>query len=282
VKTMTIDMKKYSNAGFTLVELIVVIVVTGIIAGGVALFIRSPVQGYVDLVRRAELVDVADIALRRIGRDVRLALPNSVRVSADTLAIEFLEAPAGGRYRTVPDGGADELRFDQSDASFDVLGPPVMLTAGNEIVVFNLGVPGASAYEGNTANTHVRRAYTGVTGPVTNIAINSPARFPLASPNARFHVVQGPVSYICDPVAGEMKRYWGYAIQPSQPATIAALNALPGVVSALISKNVSACAFSYDVNVVAQRAGLVTMRLAITQENETVSLYHATHVSNIP
>lgn len=279
---MNVQVNKTANSGFTLVELIAVIVITGIIAGMVAVFIRSPVQGYVDLARRAEMVDVADTALRRIGRDVRLALPNSVRVSADTLAIEFLEAPAGGRYRTVPDGGADELRFDQVDTTFDVLGPPVMLMAGNEIVVFNLGVPGADAYEGNTANTHVRRAYTGATGVVANVAINSAARLPLESPNARFHVVSGPVSYICDPVAGELRRYWGYAIQSDQPVTSTALNTLPGVASALIAKNVSACAFSYDVNVVAQRAGLITLRLAITQENENVRLYHAAHVNNIP
>lgn len=278
---MTVHLKKSANAGFTLVELIVVIVITSIIAGMVAVFIRVPVQGYVDLARRAEMVDVADTASRRIGRDLRLALPNSVRVSADARAIEFLEASSGGRYRTAPDGGADELLFDQSDTSFDVLGPPVMLAAGNEIVVFNLGVPGANAYEGNTADTHVRRAYNGATGAVNNITIDSTARLPLESPSARFHVVQGPVTYICGP-AGQLRRYWDYPIQPNQSVTIAALAALPNVASALIATNVSACTFTYNVNVVAQRAGLVTMLLAITQENESVRFYHATHIINTP
>jgi hypothetical protein len=32
-------------------------------------------------VRRAELTDQADVALRRITRDIRLALPNSLRVT---------------------------------------------------------------------------------------------------------------------------------------------------------------------------------------------------------
>jgi MSHA biogenesis protein MshO len=50
----------------------------------------------------------------------------------------------------------------------------------------------------------------------------------------------------------------------------------------LLANNVSACAFSYDANVVAQRSGLVTMRLAITENGETVTLYSATHVSNVP
>jgi MSHA biogenesis protein MshO len=82
--------------GFTLIEAIMVIVITGILAGVVAVFITRPVQGYVDSVRRAELTDVADVALRRIGRDVRLALPNSLRVSGNS-CIEFIMTKGGGR-----------------------------------------------------------------------------------------------------------------------------------------------------------------------------------------
>ena len=72
--------RRKTQRGFTLVEMIVVIVITGIIAGVVAIFLRAPVQGYVDSARRAEMTDIADTALRRIGRDLRTAVPNSVRV----------------------------------------------------------------------------------------------------------------------------------------------------------------------------------------------------------
>ena len=66
------------NCGFTLIEAIVVIVITGIIASMVAVFIRTPVDGYLDAERRAGLTDIADTAVRRMARDIRLALPNSV------------------------------------------------------------------------------------------------------------------------------------------------------------------------------------------------------------
>ncbi len=68
--------------GFTLIEMIVVIVITGIIAGVVAVFLKAPVQGYIDSARRAELTDIADTAIRRMARDVRTAVPNSVRVAS--------------------------------------------------------------------------------------------------------------------------------------------------------------------------------------------------------
>src|SRR3546814_14445188 len=50
--------------GFTLIEMVIVIVITCIIAAGVAEFIRAPVTGYVDIVSRAELTDEADTAGR--------------------------------------------------------------------------------------------------------------------------------------------------------------------------------------------------------------------------
>ena len=81
--------------GFTLIETMLAIAVTGI----VALFIRQPVQAYVDSEARAELIDTADTALRRIGRDLRLALPNSIRTTASgaNQYIEFMLTKTGGR-----------------------------------------------------------------------------------------------------------------------------------------------------------------------------------------
>ena len=112
---------KRRQRGFTLVEAVVVIAITGIIASVVAVFIRAPIEGYFDAARRAELTDVADTAVRRFSRDVHLALPNSVRITStpSTIAIEFLLTSAGGRYRAEPGvPGDDILDFTQDDQSF--------------------------------------------------------------------------------------------------------------------------------------------------------------------
>eukprot|EP01133_Synstelium_polycarpum_P021102 gene21102-25353_t len=62
----------------------------------VAMFIRLPVQGYIDANARAALADLADTATRRMARDIRLALPNSVRVTGNGRYLELLLTKSGG------------------------------------------------------------------------------------------------------------------------------------------------------------------------------------------
>lgn len=284
-------MDKHRIRGFTLVEMIVVIVITAIIGTVVAVFLRAPVQGYVDTARRAEMTDIADTALRRVSRDLRLALPNSVRVTGacggnTTCFVEFIPTTGGGRYRDSTDalGGGNILDFSIADTSFAVLGAMPPVAAGDQIVVYNLGIAGADAYAGNN-----RRAVTGVAGNVISITSAAPLPFDSCQYDAagfvaggcRFQVVQTPVTYACAPAAGgvggTLTRWQGYAIQAGQPTALPA-----GGTASLLATNVSACAFSYDAFVVAQRSGLVTMHLTITEQGESATLYNATHVSNVP
>ena len=261
------------HAGFTLVEMIIVISITAIVGSMVAVFLRAPLESYVAQDRRARLADAADTALRRMGRDIRLALPNSVRVTTDAAGVvylEFLATRSGGRYRVA--GGGDILDFTTADNSFDVLGPAIAIQAGDRIAVYNLGIDGADAWESETLTN-----YTGAAG--NTLAIAS-MQFPLASPGHRFQVVEGPVTYACapdpaNPGLGTLTRYWGYGIDPNQPTPPApALNAL-------LATGVSACSFDYQPGVT-ERGGLVSITLALSQSGETVNLYATTQVSNQP
>jgi MSHA biogenesis protein MshO len=259
-----------NNAGFTLIEMIIVIAITAIIGSMVALFLRVPLESYVAQDRRARLTDTADTALRRMGRDIRLALPNSVRVTSagGVFYLEFLGTRSGGRYRA--QGGGNILDFTAADTSFDVLGPAISMQAGDRVAVYNLGIPGADAWAGNTLS-----GYTGATGNVTNIAIAA-KQFPLASPGNRFQVIDGPVSYVCNPGAGTLTRYWGYPIAAVQPSAFAA--AIP---KALLANHVSGCNFAYQPGVT-ERGGLVSITLVLSQASETVRLVANTQVSNQP
>jgi MSHA biogenesis protein MshO len=268
----------WGESGFTLVEAILVIVITGILAGVVAVFIRGPVQGYFDSARRAGLSDIADTALRRMARDIQSALPNSVRMSGTAL-VEFVPIKAAGRYRAEVGGGAGDDALDFADAldnDFDVLGPQVTVTSGDSIVIYNMGVPGADVYAGTS-----RRAAAAPFGTVAKVTfLPAGTQFPFASPGSRFQVVSTAVSYACDLAGGNLWRYSGYAIQAAQPASLAALDALGGT-RALLASKLSACSFTYTTGAL-ERSGMVAAGLALTEEGETVSLLHQINVINTP
>lgn len=279
-------------AGFTLVEMVIVIAVTGIVAAMVAVFIRAPVTAYFDTERRVRLTDAADGALRRIARDLRTALPNSVRVTAvgATTFIEFIPTVGGGRYRNYPTaaGAGDPLDFNVADVSFDVVGPVPVYAAGNFVVVYNLG-PGtvADAYAGNNrvVVTSGNNAMPGAPGLFSSdavphtVTLAAATQFPAASPSSLFQIVTTPVTYACTPnaavpAAGTLTRFEGYAFAAAQPTALAG--------GAVVVAGVSDCSIAYDPVPQRVRTALVTLSLDLSEAGETVRAVHLMHVLNTP
>jgi len=259
--------------GFTLVEMIVSIVIAGILLGMIGIFGRDQIKAYLDVNNRAELADAADTAIRRISRDLQSALPNSVRQSGNLL--EFVPIRDAGRYRADVNstGGGDPLDFgSNTDTSFDVLGPPVTIRSGEQLVIYNLGQQGADVYDGTS-----RRAATAGSGLSSVSFEPGGIHFPLASPQNRFQIVDTPVTYECDLVQGAIIRHSGYGFQSS----IATSPWSSGGTSAVLINDVSDCAFSYSPAVL-QRSGLVVVRLTLKRNGESVELLHQIDVLNTP
>ena len=278
-----------AQRGFTLVEAIVVIVITGIIAAGVAVFIRAPVEGYVDSVARAELTDAADTALRRLSRDVNSALPNSLRQGPGAACIEFLPALGGGRYRVAPraDGTGNILDFTQNDPSFDVLAqnglPPTGGFGNSSVVVYNLGIPGANAYDPNDRNRAAINAGASNAGLITLAAAN---QFPFRSPGNRFQVIQNAsVVYYC---AGSAIWRASRALPAGVLAAPAACPQADFAGATVLVGNVDCAQSSFAYNAaVSQRNGILALTLVLTQPasrgiNETISLYQEVQLDNTP
>lgn len=274
--------------GFTLVEAIVVIVITGILGAIVATFLRLPVQNYVDSAGRAELADVADTAVRRMVREIRLALPNTVRVSGN--AIEFVPAKTGGRYLAAEDfvapadsAAGDHLNFvDPADRTFHVVGPmqtgPQQIAAGDLVVVNNMMIDGDAsnvyaAVPTNRAEVEsVNMASKLITLKANPFATQNP---PLAHPQHRFQVSGQPVTYNC--ANGMLYRHANYGFNAAQ-------NASPSAAPAILATNVESCEFNY-VLVGNTRSALVRLTLSLRRpdgRDGAVRLVQQVHVDNNP
>lgn len=295
-----------NSQGFTLIEMVVVIVLIGIMAAGAGLLITRPIEAYNDQLRRQQLVDSAEMVLRKITTDIRGALPNSIRIDDSNVpnswALEMVNTVDGARYRDeIQDGGGFTstnhiLQFSGTDSDFNVLGRFTTLNATSlpnamRAVIYNTN-PADIYNDAITTDTRGIISYPpGLTLTTSSAAgfddehhLTLPAafQFDYQSPSQRVFVVDGPVSYICE--AGRLMRFDGYAYQASQNTvdTVAELEVLAGVVTARVASQVSGCGISYQPGS-SQRGGLITLDMTLTDsKNESVHLLHQVHVDNVP
>ena len=279
----TLMQRSRGESGFTLVELIMVIVLMGIVGGMVAVFMKRPFDAYIDSARRAALTDVADTVVRRMARDIRKALPASI-VSPNNQCIEFIPTRTGGRYRATAPGNA--IDFGVADTSFNMLGDnnpsnvSSTLPTDQRIQVGDLiTIAGADPRAGaNTATVAAPApSRVAVTAPnfETSITIVS-TTFTASSEDTshRFQVIpkdEKVVSYICS--GGKLYRNANYAYSPTCPAPI--------VGTTPIIATVASCDFVYSP-LPGSRNALVQLNLVFSDSSsgEAVSLYHEVHVDN--
>ena len=280
--------------GFTLVELVITLVLTVIVVAFAAMFLSGPVRGYTDQSRRAELVDGASSALQRLTRDVRGALPNSIRLTpvGTGFALELLASTDGARYRATPPP-ADATRwlsFDAADDRFNAIGGfnsiavPFSSTAF-VLSVYNAGVPGADAWE--LANvitppgTQIDIAVDTVAGE-HSVTMTPPFRFAFPSPTQRVYLVEGPVAWICDPGTRTLNRYSGYTIATDQLDRDSDAELVGAGASATrVADDLAGCSASYSPGT-AKRAALLTARIELERDGERIALSQQVHVENAP
>ena len=287
------------DRGFTLVELIVVIVITGVLSTVLLQFITTPIESYVDVSRRTRLTDIAETAMQRLSYEIRSALPNSIRVGCGGRCMEYLRTPTGGRYRASPPG--DVLSFNPADAdtSFTVLGPLNFtsdVTTGSGandcanntascVVVYNTGLTGSNAWNLDNMVT-----LTGIGAGPVSVSFNNggfssgAAAFPAGSPYQRFYLVDTPVKYLCDLGAGTLRRYQGYNVVSNEASvnSHAELLALPNSAEhALVADQLTDCSFTYTSGTPTRNA-VLSISLTVAEGGEDITLLQQLNVVNMP
>lgn len=300
--------KTQKIAGFTLVELVLVIVLMSSVGTLVAQLMTQPFARYEATSRRAELASLANAAMNRMVIDLQNSVPNSVRVgnpSGTVTALELLLAVDGGRYRSSSEDSdqseTNALAPAYDDDQFNVLGT-LSLTSipiGYRIIVNPFDQ--TALY---TAAAETPKSTIGIITPASNFTLSlntSPSdsdpgtdpeykisfggtQGPLfqfdvvgnGSPRNRFYISSTPVTYRCSEVTGELTRFTSYAVSSgfsgSEPS---------GADSALVLNSLSSCVFRYnEANY--QQLGVVTLSLEVTRGGETVSLVKQVQVFNSP
>ena len=304
-----------THRGFTLIEMVVALIVLGIVGVTFGVFIVPAITANQAVERRAALVDSAEIAVRRMARDIRMALPNSVRVSyvAGTgFAIEMIPTVDGGRYCLTGDancaGAAQLLTIGGSDTDFDILGcfrNATFTGATFPSTAFRLviGDSTGAVYSAAGTNAVMTPTSTSITLSTVNgggagagacgnssgvntsyrhhIALSAGQTFPNSSSRRRVFIIQTPVTYICNKAAGTLVRYYNYSISATAPTPT---SPPAGATSALVTDKIDTT--NGDPCVVAtltsdvQAQGYVKLSIALANAGETVQLNHETQLDN--
>ncbi len=275
--------------GFTLVELVAVIVLLGIVAVATTQFIGQGMTIFVDTSRRDSLQQEGRFAVERISRELRNALPGSVRVANDCL--EFIPiVAASSTINTI--SGANINNFAAADFSFPgcASGDSCDYSGlGYQVAVYTLDP--SDVYIGASSQMADLDTISAATGGVRTVSLDVtlPGHFFLReSPQQRFFVVRDRVSFCA--VDGALTRYSGYtSAGSSQPSPPTGGNASPlsetvRVIDTSVTPAVPITVFDFTEGTL-QRAGVVYMNmhfLSLKAADEWVRFSQEVLIRNTP
>jgi MSHA biogenesis protein MshO len=111
---ITLQSQLSNKRGFTLIELVVVLVVLAIVSVGMTRFIRSSTQIFIDASEREQLLREGSFAVERINREISAAVPNSVRLTgnAGVHCLQFVPIRWSSIYLTLPLASSSDREID--------------------------------------------------------------------------------------------------------------------------------------------------------------------------
>jgi len=276
------------SQGFTLIEMVIVIVLLGVIAGVMTPFILKTMQSYVASKARATLVSKGRLAIERLAREVRQATPNSLTVLDSGNGIEFARARTGGRYVERFDnfGAAfivNNFKFQKNAMRFNLytvndVTIPLIYSAGDILVIGNTSPAILQAQISSVALTAIDNTTIATDGTVNGQILRFPLgqQFLVESPGKHFSIVDQTVEVGL--VNGSELRW----------STAASLTNYDGAVDysaadPVLVNGVTGVTFTYSAGT-PQSTGVLRVDLQLTDSAgiETIRLYQEIHVRNTP
>lgn len=207
--------------GVTLVELVVVMLLLGILGVGLTSYLRIGANMYVDGTTVQQTLQQSRFALERVVRELRSAVPNSVRVlnNADNSVscVEFTPLLQSGVYRDIPlyPSRRNWIGITTISTGWTTQGGQrlsVYPTDPSHVYDLNQARSGVVAAVQNApddadGNANTRRIkLDDINGQVMTFITESPQK--------RFYLLDSPVSFCL--VGQQIRRYSGYGFSAVQ------------------------------------------------------------------
>lgn len=264
-KNISIHKNNFSAQGFTLIEVITVIVILSIVAVLGTKFVVDSTKSYQATQTRSRLVNTGRQAVERMSRQLRVALPNSVRitnVAAGTACVEFMPISSGGNYiSAVPDA----VNGAAATSAINVAPHTIDFGAAQYV---SIGAMGSAEIYGVSPGS--RATLTSRTAILLNLS--AAKTWQRNSLKRRFYLLDFPQAFCV--VANQLRFY------DNQDATSASVNT--GSAYSILADNLSA-ATPFALTAGSENKNVdVLLNMTFTNNGESVVFNQSVMIRNVP
>ncbi len=268
------------NKGFTLMELILVIMILGIMATGISGFISLSTQTYVNASSRDELIGNARFVIERLNRELRNAVPNSIRIKNDggVHCIQFTPIKASTIYTDIPVFPEPASKILSVIPFNDNEGIPYQCDASCSDLVTVYPLNEGDIYDDATTTNGKIFPVASVDSTVTPWTLNvvNNVAFDENSPTQRVYITNEQVSYCAHP--GLIIRYTDSISSGVQSIPTSTRFYMAGY---LVNNYSGQPPFNYQ-SATLKRNAVVQLHLEFTNEGENYTFDHEVHLQNVP
>ncbi len=258
--------------GFTLIELITVLVILGIVAAIGSNFLVTTVDTYDTVQKRTKLLNRGRTAIEQMARQIRIAVPNSVRVSGSGNCIEFMPIVAGANYLSdVPDNQ------NLAPATSNIPTSPFSQDFGTAAHVIVAGLDTNEIYATGSGISRVGVGALGAGPSYNSIPLASAHRFFRNSNSRRVFIAANPQRFCL--IGTSLLEYSGYGLSTAAISDLAPM----GSNSSVISENVSANGVAFALSAGSEDINTsVDIALSFSNGGNSVSLTQQVLIRNVP